>query len=95
MISLFARVKNEYNVNEWMLYHYDIGFEHIYLYDDYDSESTSVKTQIMDIIDKNKYTIITIIGVGNVGKAAAEQAKAKADAANKAHAESLFETAQA
>jgi hypothetical protein len=58
MISLFARVKNEYNVNEWMLYHYDIGFEHIYLYDDYDCESPSVKTQIMDIIDKNKYTII-------------------------------------
>lgn len=51
MYGIFVRVKNELNLHEWMLYYYDIGFTHIFIYDD-------DKLVVDKSIPSNKYTII-------------------------------------
>lgn len=58
MYALFVRCKKEYNVNEWLLYHLSIGFSHVYIYDDFVTEDSSVKLIIDERISSDDYTII-------------------------------------
>jgi hypothetical protein len=58
MYALFVRCKKEYNINEWILYHLNIGFSHIYIYDDFVTSELSVRTCIDKYIPLDKYTII-------------------------------------
>ena len=62
MFALFVRCKKEYNINEWILYHLDIGFSHAYIYDDFTASNNnhvqSAKTYIDKRISSDKYTII-------------------------------------
>ena len=58
VVCVIARSENDY-INEWCHYHLDLGFSHIYLYDNNDPSDP----YIGDFIDKDIMDKITIVNV--------------------------------
>ncbi len=64
VICAIAKNENKY-INNWCQYHLNLGFDHIYLYDNNDSTTANV----LDFIDCAIQDKITIFNVNNVHKA--------------------------
>lgn len=58
VICAIARMENQY-INDWVRHHLAVGFDHIYLYDNYHGSEERIK----DIIDSEFFDRVTIIEV--------------------------------
>ena len=56
--GIYVRIYNEYNIIEWMEYHYKCGFDFILLYDDYSEPSVKSIIEKYGKFNKNKYQVL-------------------------------------
>ena len=65
-VAICTCAKNEeWYINDWLKYHFDLGFDHVYLYDNNDFKDIG---KYIDAQFSGKVTIINIHGKRNIQK---------------------------
>lgn len=60
-ISAIAKNEDKY-IEDWVKYHYRLGFDHIYLYDNNDPNAVSYADMLKQYVDEGRLTVIDLRG---------------------------------